>query len=132
MKIKFIPQEIEVDVDPNKSLLQIALENKIEIKSFCKGNLTCAECRVKIKSGEHNINMPSKGELGMIGSSYYIDSRRLSCQVRCFGSVTIDTSEQIERAEVQTKKIRGFKSKKQIESHAILDTMILNEKKEVK
>jgi len=128
MKVTFIPQNISVEVTSDKSLLQIANENKIEIKSICKGVPSCAECRVHIKSGENNILPPTKAEVSLIGSSYYIDGRRLSCQVHCFGDVTVDLTEQIERAEIQSKKVRGFKSQKQVESHAVQDTLILAEK----
>lgn len=131
MKVKFLPQNIEVEVNPNKTLLQMASENNIEIKSVCKGVPSCAECRVKIASGEHNVIPPTKAELALIGTSHYIDSRRLSCQVRCFGDVTVDLTEQIEKAENQTKKVRGFRTAKNMESKAVQDTMILNEKIDV-
>ncbi|MFM6928516.1 MAG: 2Fe-2S iron-sulfur cluster-binding protein [Bdellovibrio sp.] len=130
MKIKFLPQNIEVEGSPNKSLLQIATENQLEIRSICKGVPSCAECRVRIVEGDNNVLPPGKAELGLIGTSYFIDNRRLSCQVRCFGDVTIDLTEQVERAENQTKKIRGFRSNKQVESKAVNDTMLLNEKVE--
>ncbi len=127
MKIKFVPQGIEVEVDPNKSLMQLAMENGVLIHSVCKGVPSCGECRVKIVEGENNVTKPSKAEINLIGSSYYIDGRRLSCQVKCFGPVTVDTSEQIERQDHPSKKLRGFKSKKQYESTAVLDTMLLTE-----
>jgi 2Fe-2S ferredoxin len=129
MKIKFTPQNIEVECDPNKTLLQIANENHIEIRSLCKGVLTCAECRVYIKEGESNILPPSKAEVNLIGTSHFIDGRRLACQVRCFGDVTIDLTEQINKSESQTKKIRGFRTGKQVESKAVNDTILLDEKK---
>ena len=127
MKIKFIPQNVEVDLNPNKSVLNIALENGIQIHSICKGVPSCAECRIKIAEGENYINKPSKAELNLIGNSYYIDGRRLSCQVKCFGPVTIDTTEQVNRQDNPAKKIRGFKTEKQYESKAVLDTMLLSE-----
>jgi 2Fe-2S ferredoxin len=128
MKIKFFPTMKEVDVDPNKSLLQICIDHQIEIKSICKGIPSCAECRIKIKDGEHNINPPSKAELSLIGSSYYLDGRRLSCQVHCFGDVTVDLTEQIERSDSQHKKVRGFKvNNPQAESKAVQGTLILDE-----
>ncbi|MNK07489.1 2Fe-2S ferredoxin-5 [compost metagenome] len=132
MKIKFLPQNIEVEGTPNKSLLQIATENQLEIRSICKGVPSCAECRVKIAEGENNILPPNKAELNLIGTNYFIDGRRLSCQVRCFGDVTVDLTEQVEKSESQTKKIRGYRAPgKQMESHAVNDTMLLNEKIEV-
>lgn len=132
MKIKFLPQNIEVEGTPNKTLLQIATENKLEIRSICKGVPSCAECRVKIKEGESNVMPPSKAELNLIGTSYFIDSRRLSCQVRCFGDVTVDLTEQVEKSENQTKKIRGYRTSKQAESKAVNDTMLLSEKTDEK
>ncbi|MBC7370283.1 MAG: 2Fe-2S iron-sulfur cluster binding domain-containing protein [Bdellovibrionaceae bacterium] len=127
MKIKFMPQNIEVDANPNKSLLQIATENNIEIKSICKGVPSCAECRVNLSEGENNVIPPNKTELNLIGTNWHIDGRRLSCQVRCFGDVTVDMTEQLERQANQTKKVRGFRSQKtQQESQAVQDTMILS------
>lgn len=127
MKIKFVPQNIEVEVNTNKSVMHLAAENGIHIHSICKGVPSCAECRIKIVEGENNINKPGKAELNLIGNSYYIDGRRLSCQVKCFGPVTVDTTEQLERKENPTKKLRGFKSQKQYESKAVLDTMLLSD-----
>lgn len=128
MKIKFLPQNVEVEGSSDKSVLQIALENKLEIRSICKGVPSCAECRVKVVEGGDNTLPPSKAELNLIGTSHYLDGRRLSCQVRCFGDITVDLSEQVEKIENQTKKIRGFRTSKNAETTAVNDTMLLDEK----
>lgn len=128
MKIKFLPQNIEIESTPEKSLMQLATENGLEIRSICKGVPQCAECRVRIVEGDTNILPPTKAELSLIGTNYFIDGRRLSCQVRCFGDVTVDLTEQIEKSETQTKKIRGFRTAKQVESKAVNDTLLLDEK----
>ncbi len=128
MKIKFVPQNIEVPVDPSKSLLEIARENGLKIKSICNGVPSCSECRIKIIEGENSVPEPGKEELSLIGTSYYIDGRRLSCQVRCFGSVTVDMTEQINKVDTQ-KKVKGFKQKDPKELTAVHDTMILSQKK---
>lgn len=125
MKIKFIPQNIEADVDPSKSLMKIATEAGLKIKSICGGIASCGECRVKIVEGDNSIPEPGKPELNLIGTSYYLDGRRLSCQVRCFGSVTVDLTEQLNKVDTQ-KKVRGFKSKDTKELSAVQDTMILS------
>ena len=127
MKIKFMPQNVEVDVDPSKSLLKIAQQNGIKIKSICGGIASCGECRVKIIEGDNSIPEPGKPELNMIGTSYFLDGRRLSCQVHCFGSVTVDLTEQVNKVDTQ-KKVRGFRSKDTKELSAVQDTMILNKK----
>jgi len=128
MKIKFLPQNITIEGSSDKSLLELAFDNQIPIKSICKGVPSCGECRVKIADGENNVNPPSRTEQSVLGTNYFLDGRRLSCQVRCFGDITVDMQEQFERDENQNKKIRGFKSSKNYESKAVLDTMILKEK----
>ena len=40
---------------------------------------------------------PAGEELKLIGQGHYIDQRRLSCQICCFGNVTVDLSGQEER-----------------------------------
>lgn len=127
MKARFLPQDITIEVDPSKSLLQWAQANQIQIKSVCKGIPSCSECRVFIKEGDSSVSPPNKDELSLIGTSYYLDGRRLSCQVRCYGDITVDLSEQIEKQETVTKKIRGFKSNKTQEAKAVNDTFVLSE-----
>ena len=131
MKIKFLPTNQEAEGDPNKTLLQICNENKIEIKSICKGVPSCAECRIRLVEGEHNVMPPSKAELSLIGTNYFIDQRRLSCQIHCFGDITVDLSEQISRADTQKKKVRGFRQANhksgQVETHAKQGTLVLEE-----
>lgn len=126
MKITFMPQNIVIEGNPNKSLLQMAQENQIKIKSICNGKPSCAECRVKITEGSGNVPPPGKEELNLIGTSYFIDNRRLSCQVRCFGSITVDLTEQMNKIDTQ-KKIKGVKTKDQKDVHAKQDTFILSD-----
>ncbi len=121
-----MPQNIEVDGNPEKSLMQIAHENQIDIKSICNGKPSCAECRVKIIEGTSNIPVPGKEELNLIGTSYFIDGRRLSCQVHCYGSVTVDLTEQMGKTNTQ-KKIKGVRTADQKDIHAKQDTFILND-----
>lgn len=98
MKVKFVPQEQEFEIQPGQSVMALAHEKGILIKSTCNGLPSCAECRVRIVDGDWNTNPPSRKELGLIGTGYYIDQRRLSCQVICFGDITVDTSEQVEKS----------------------------------
>lgn len=131
MKIKFLPTNQEITADPNKTLLQMCNENKIEIKSICKGVPSCAECRIRLVEGEHNVLPPTKAELALIGTNYFIDQRRLSCQIRCFGDITVDLTEQIARANTPSKKVRGFRQAGQktgaTETHAKQGIMVLEE-----
>lgn len=128
MKVTFLPTNQTIEILPEESLLKAAQRNKISIRSLCKGEAICAECRVKIVEGENNVLPPKKSEITAIGSGYFIDQRRLACQVRCFGNITVDISEQIQKQESQSKKMKGSKKGTVTESQAIQDTLLLKEK----
>ena len=129
MKIKIFPTGQEFEAKSNKSLLQNCLENGVHINSVCKGVPKCAECRVKIKDGEHNVLPPTEKETGILGNNWFLDGRRLSCQVRIYGDLTVDISEQMERDQLAHKKVRGFRDAKHQgqASQAKLDTFVLKE-----
>ena len=99
MKIKFLPQDVTVDINSEKSVMELAKENKLAISSSCNGMCSCAECRVYVSEGEEYVLPPSAKEVELIGEGHFIDNRRLSCQLFCFGDVTIDLSEQVEREQ---------------------------------
>lgn len=111
MKVKFLPQNIELEIQPNQSVKDLADKNGIFIKSICNGLPSCAECRVKITEGENNVLPPANKELTLIGTGYFIDSRRLSCQLVCFGDITVDLSEQLEKQK-QADALRPQGSRK--------------------
>lgn len=109
MKVKFMPQDVEFDIKPGEPVLHVAQDHNIYVKSVCKGVPSCAECRVRIIDGEHNVLPPGTEELSLIGSGYFIDRRRLSCQLKCFGDIVVDMTEQIQKEQ---GLIGGRKSKK--------------------
>ncbi len=98
MKLKFIPQNIEVEADPSKTVLEIGRELGLFIQSSCNGMCACGDCRVFVREGESHALFPSVQELKLIGQGHYMDQRRLACQLYCFGDVVIDLSEQEDRA----------------------------------
>lgn len=131
MKIKFVPENKECEVQPGESILQVANRNQVFIKSICKGVPSCAECRVRIVDGESSLIPPFKAELNLIGTGYFVDHRRLACQARCFGDVVVDLTDHVDKVDSQnTKKIRGLKlSKEELsEIKAVHGTMVLDEK----
>ena len=90
MKIKFMPQNIEADADPNKSVLEIARELGIPIQSSCNGMCSCGDCRVFIEEGEGHVFPPTAKEMELTGRGFYVDQRRLACQLYCFGPVSVN------------------------------------------
>jgi ferredoxin len=128
MKVRFEPQHLTVEADPDKCILQIAQDNKVHIRSVCKGLPSCGECRVYLLEGDGNVLPPTKAELNVLGTNHFVDHRRLSCQLRCFGDVVIDVGEHVGRQDSTVKKIRGAKKGTEIErSSAVVDTLLLKE-----
>lgn len=132
MKVKFIPQNIELDIQANQSVKDLADKNGIYIKSICNGLPSCAECRVKVVDGEHNVLPPANKELNLIGTGYFIDSRRLSCQLICFGDITVDLSEQVEKQkEVGSLRPQGSRKSSEEKSFAVTGNLIEQEATEL-
>ncbi len=109
MKVKFVPQNVEFEIKPGESVMHVAQDNGLYIKSVCRGVPSCAECRVRVIDGDHNVLPPGSEELSLIGTGHFIDRRRLSCQLKCFGDITVDLAEQVAK---QNEPITGKRSKK--------------------
>ena len=107
MKVKFLPQNIEFEIDPSQSVMDLAHSKGVYIKSICNGEPSCTECRVRIVEGENHVLPPLGREKELIGTGYFLDQRRLSCQLKCYGDVVIDLSEQVEKEK--NEKLRQRK-----------------------
>lgn len=127
MKVKFLPSGEEHEIEFNETILNLAKRAGFHIQSVCKGIPSCAECRIQIKEGEHHVLPPNKKEIALIGTAHYVDLSRLSCQLRCFGDVTVDLSEQIEKEKRASEKPRDRMARSDgQESRAVLGGILDN------
>lgn len=118
---------VELEIKPGQSVMNLAHENGIHISSVCNGMPSCAECRVRVVENDHNVMPPSSKELSLIGTGYFLDQRRLSCQLQCFGDITVDVSEQIEKAneaKVNKKFLKRAQKETAEQSHALSGVLI--------
>ena len=124
MKVKFLPQDIAVNADSSKSVMELARENKLAISSSCNGMCSCAECRVYVVEGDAHVLPPSVQETELIGDAHFVDNRRLSCQLFCFGDVTVDLSEQLERKSNKRQQFLRSKDSDNKKSVALGDILV--------
>jgi ferredoxin len=125
LKVTFMPMNVTHEIDANETVLHLAQRHDIHIQSVCKGLPSCAECRVCIKEGEHHVPPPSSKELSLIGTAHYIDRSRLSCQLRCYGDIVVDLTEQLDKATRVAKQPQGRANRKEGEvSHAVKGNII--------
>lgn len=130
MKVKFMPMNVEHEIEFNETVLHLAQRHDIHIQSVCKGIPSCAECRIQIKEGEHHVLPPSSKEVSLIGTAHYIDQSRLSCQLRCFGDITVDVSEQMDKEQRATKRPQGRASRPEGQESFAVKGNIIDEYKE--
>lgn len=78
--------EMEVECDPNQSLLDSLLKNDIEISNSCGGMGSCGTCRVLIQGGLKNLAPRNNEETERANDLGFADHERLSCQINpCSG-----------------------------------------------
>src|SRR6185437_15854942 len=116
------------EIAPGQSVLDLARQKNVFIKSICNGLPSCAECRVCLVEGEGNVLPPSLKELNLIGTGHFIDQRRLSCQLQCFGDVTVDLTEQNEKQKEGPRRPQGSQKAEIVVSHAVSGNLIEQEK----
>jgi hypothetical protein len=61
---------------------------------------------VRVVEGDYNVLPPASKEVQLIGTAHFLDQRRLSCQLVCFGDITVDLTEQIQKEAEEGKKKR--------------------------
>jgi 2Fe-2S ferredoxin len=73
----------EVDAPMGHSLLQIALDNKIDIEGACEGAMTCSTCHVVIDPEWFGrLDEPREDEEDMLDLAFgLIRTSRLCCQI---------------------------------------------------
>ncbi|WP_105615372.1 2Fe-2S iron-sulfur cluster-binding protein [Vallitalea okinawensis] len=70
-----------------ETILKIAKEQNIKIKSFCKRGI-CGRCLVKVIDG--NVSRPTEKEIKKIGQSGIKEGYRLACQTQFSGRLKLE------------------------------------------
>ena len=82
-KIRFLPQDVEIEVEEGKTILDAALDNNIRIDHNCGGNCACSTCHVVIEKGFESLGEMSEDEEDMLDEAENLtDTSRLACQCK--------------------------------------------------
>ncbi len=106
MKVKFLPQNVEISISEEQTIMELAHKNNIGIRSVCNGRASCGACVVHVAEGEENLLPPTQKEQSVVGSGFFLDQKRLSCQLKCFGDVTVDTGN-VESQFIENSAVDG-------------------------
>ncbi len=89
-KVRIYPEDVEITVEPGKTLLDAALDNNIKIDHNCGGNCACSTCHVIIDEGFDTLNEISEDEEDMLDEAEGLeDNSRLACQCKVTGDLVV-------------------------------------------
>jgi 2Fe-2S ferredoxin len=89
-KIRFMPLNIEVEVEKGTALLDAALDNYILIEHNCGGNCACSTCHVVVEEGFERLNAVSEDELDMLDEAEGLtEQSRLACQCKVEDNIVV-------------------------------------------
>ena len=85
VKITFIEEgeEVEVDAEIGKSLLEVAHANEIDLEGACDGSLACSTCHLILTQEVFDsLDPPEEEEEDMLDLAFDLtDTSRLGCQI---------------------------------------------------
>ncbi|MBI3098111.1 MAG: 2Fe-2S iron-sulfur cluster binding domain-containing protein [Planctomycetes bacterium] len=90
-RVKFLPQELEVEVDPAKipyahtglpgSLLQTAIAHKVFLNHMCGGMCSCTTCHLVVREGIESCSPQQEAEVLLLQDVANFEANsRLACQ----------------------------------------------------
>ena len=85
IKMTFIEEgeEVEIDAEVGKSILEVAHANEIELEGACDGSLACSTCHVILSQEVYDsLDPPEEEEEDMLDLAFDLsDTSRLGCQI---------------------------------------------------
>jgi ferredoxin, 2Fe-2S len=90
VRITFLPQNVTVSAQHGDTLLDAALDNKIELEHDCGGNCACTTCHVLVLEGAENVSKMEEVEDDRLSTAPQRQSQsRLACQAIVRGDVVV-------------------------------------------
>ena len=88
-KIDLIPDNAEISISKDETILTASLRNDIQHLHACGGLGMCSTCRVEILEGEDNLSQKSKSEQKLSEKLELPSNIRLACQTKIKGNVKL-------------------------------------------
>ena len=89
MKVRFLPADLVIEVEPGTTLFDAGARARVGIDTACVGKGTCGLCRVKVVDGEAELSAYTEEEERHLGNLYRITKLRLACRTKVNGDVTV-------------------------------------------
>ncbi|MCF6159492.1 MAG: DUF4445 domain-containing protein [wastewater metagenome] len=104
-KIHFFPDEVAVDIEKGKTILDASYKGDLFINALCGGDGTCGKCKVILKSGEVD-SMPTTHISKEEKEQGYV----LACRTRVMGDleVLIPEESRLDKSQILTSDYPQF------------------------
>ena len=82
-KVTFTNVNKTIETTSDKSILECALENNVDLEHSCGGNCACTTCEITVESGIENLSPMTEDERIMLDATEKLEAnKRLACQSR--------------------------------------------------
>lgn len=100
LKVLFKPDNVEIEVEPGKNLLQAAIDAGVRIYASCGGAGTCGTCKVLIEKGEVETTRTRR-----VSDEEYKQGTRQACRSRVLTDLTVyvPVESRLEKAVLSTE-----------------------------
>ena len=88
-KINLSPDDTEINISEDETILTASLRNDIQHLHACGGLGMCSTCRVEVLSGEDNLHPKSESEQALSDKLELPSNIRLACQTKVKGNVKL-------------------------------------------
>ncbi|SHJ09614.1 Uncharacterized 2Fe-2 and 4Fe-4S clusters-containing protein, contains DUF4445 domain [Geosporobacter subterraneus DSM 17957] len=85
LKVKFIPENVEVMADPGENLIEAARRANVFIDAPCNGNGSCGKCKVKLVAGKAETK-----ETHHIKEAEWAEGYILACEAKVIEDVVVE------------------------------------------
>lgn len=82
-KITFLPDNVEIEVEPGTSILQAAKRIHAQVGYACGGVCACSTCHVYVRTGYNSLSAQTEKEEDILDKAFDVrPTSRLGCQAK--------------------------------------------------
>ena len=89
VKVTSLPDNVDIDVNANETLLEAALRSGIAFAHACGGRAKCSTCRIWVVEGLQACSQRTAIEISMAERLGLADEVRLACQLKPKGALCV-------------------------------------------
>jgi 2Fe-2S ferredoxin len=94
-KVTFLPLSQTIETEEERSVLDLALDNGIELEHSCGGNCACSTCHVIIREGTEYLSPVTEDEEDQLDEADGLTlNSRLACQAIVKGDIVVEIPHQ--------------------------------------